>query len=134
MADSRFSTSSKTKVDDAVNMRWSRLSVMAAAIIGGCATPGELRSGVPDYASDVPRPADVVAACIVDKWESGFLQVKMNVRPLRGGGTSLTIIGGFQQPLLLVDVKKVGSESRIELYKQSLGPDPYIADVQDCAK
>jgi hypothetical protein len=107
---------------------------MAAAIISGCGTPGELRSGVPDYAVDVARSAEEVAACIVEKWESGFLQVKINVRPLRGGGTSAMLIGGLQQPLLLIDVKKVGSTSRIEVYRQGLGLDPYIADVQDCAK
>jgi hypothetical protein len=107
---------------------------MAAAIISGCATPGELRSGVPDYASDVARPADEVAACIVEKWESGFLQIRMNVRPLRGGGTSAMLIGALEQPPLLVDVKKVGSAARVEVYRQGLGLDPYIADVQDCAK
>ena len=114
-------------------MRQLILLTLLPLVLSSCATPGSLRHDLPIFSLSVQRPASVVVSCIVEKWGDDHLPINMNVLPLPDGGSSVSILGGAQNTLLLVDVHKDGEAARVEAFRYGLMLDPFIAEARSCS-
>ena len=102
-------------------------------LMGGCATVGSLRKGQPDEVIASPHRQEIVAACIIARWDDTFVTVPSSVRPLQGGGSSLTIANNLGGTALLVDIRNAEEGSRLELYTSIHYVAPLVRDVRKCA-
>lgn len=67
------------------------MAVVGAALIGGCATPGELMKTGDRSEHVMERPPALAIACMQRNIESDYDVAHMVVRPLDGGGTELVM-------------------------------------------
>mgnify|MGYP000850446434 FL=1 len=106
------------------------LFALAILAIAGCASMQEMRETKPILASSSDKPPNLLAQCILQKWQQ---QTVFNVymQP-RGNGFTVYLDGQWE----VADIEQVGSNSKVLLYKKSSMFDaPYkkYADwVNDC--
>ena len=119
------------------------LPMASVFFLAACATPGSLRQGKPDLDEVTNAPSERVAGCIGDKLEDlglGSAGVRLSTRPTTNGYSisgDQTLpgfyAGGGTDTILLIDISKVDSKTRVQLFTHVLmgGPD-YISLIRGC--
>lgn|GEM_PF-5740181 len=106
-------------------------SILACALVVGCATPQSARTGPPAYTSTSAKPAVEVFECIANAWEAQGHASEMNTRPTSVGYT-LTL-ARIANTLAVVDVLKAETGSTTNLYWGSILGGGELKDaVQHC--
>lgn len=106
-------------------------------LIGGCATPAEMRTQMPVFEVQSLLPSKVVAICITDKWEnSGFLGLTVPVHMRQTTtGYMVSIRDAFNTTSLLVDIEDFGTGSKTLFYRNlSFGGADFIDSTKSCQK
>lgn len=93
------------------------VTALAALLLAGCVSYGEMQERMPMFALDSERPVDEVLGCIAPQWAEF---TSPNIVP-DGQGKVMSALGrGPEQILMQVSIWPAASGSRIE-YRQAGG-------------
>jgi hypothetical protein len=110
-------------------------------LLTACATAGGLRQGKPDLDEVTNTPSERLAGCIGDKFEASpaASRVRFSTRPtmngysISGDQTLPGLFAGGTDTIILVDITKLDSTTRIQVWTHILmGTSPLIAVVRTC--